>query len=358
VDLLSTGLYGKNVAEAAERLIAQSVERKAVEGALPRRRRGGSPNGTRARTYTAAIFDSRVVVREAAGLLACGVSLFLFVSLWSSRLTGQVGSHVAIPLRELFGFTAYAVPAAGLAAAVNAMRGRPTWSYLRWIAGVGLVASLAILVELPSVGASCPSYTEPALPHMLGGIAGQFLAAVLCENFGVIGSYCFLLPSALLLVLASASMSIVDGTRHVTTTTRRAGERVTGWFEKWKRRERPPEIARVPRPIALKPNLRRETSSLEPPPPIFVTEIPKRAPEKSKRKPAQDALPFGDNFNLPSLNFLDPPVHLHERVDEQSLIASSRILENKLADFGVQGKVTAVRRVPSSTRSSSSPRRA
>lgn len=40
VDLLSTGLYGKNVAEAAERLIAQSVERKAVEGALPRRRRG------------------------------------------------------------------------------------------------------------------------------------------------------------------------------------------------------------------------------------------------------------------------------------------------------------------------------
>jgi hypothetical protein len=38
VDLLATGLYGKNVAEAAERLIAQSVERKAVEGALPRRR--------------------------------------------------------------------------------------------------------------------------------------------------------------------------------------------------------------------------------------------------------------------------------------------------------------------------------
>lgn len=38
VRLLSTGLYGKNVAEAAERLIAQSIERKAVEGALPARR--------------------------------------------------------------------------------------------------------------------------------------------------------------------------------------------------------------------------------------------------------------------------------------------------------------------------------
>src|SRR4029077_16854697 len=95
-----------------------------------------------------------------------------------------------------------------------------------------------------------------------------------------------------------------------------------------------------------KPNVRKDASTLEPPPPIFVTEISRRASEKTKRKPAQEALPFGDNFNLPSLNFLDPPVHLHERVDEQSLIASSRILENKLADFGVQGKVTAVRPGP------------
>src|ERR1044072_8268702 len=87
-------------------------------------------------------------IREAGGLLACGVSLFLLVSLWSSRLTGQVGSHLAIPLRELFGLTAFAVPAAGLAAAINAMRGRPTWSYLRWIAGVGLVGWVAILLLL------------------------------------------------------------------------------------------------------------------------------------------------------------------------------------------------------------------
>ena len=39
--LVSTGLYGKNVAEAAERLIAQSVERLTREGSLPRRGRRG-----------------------------------------------------------------------------------------------------------------------------------------------------------------------------------------------------------------------------------------------------------------------------------------------------------------------------
>jgi S-DNA-T family DNA segregation ATPase FtsK/SpoIIIE len=274
------------------------------------------------------------------------MSLFLFVSLFSSRLTGQVGSHVAAPLREVFGYTAYAVPAAGLAAALNAMRGRPAWSYVRWIAGIGLVGSIAVLFELPAVGASCPSYNQPAPPHTLGGIAGQFLAAVLCENFGVVGSYCFLVPVAMLLVLASTSTSMIEGLEHVSGVVRRAGERVTGWFEKWRTSERPPEIARVPRPIVTKANVRKQAAALEPPPPILVTEPPKRAPDKPKRKPAQEALPFGGNFNLPSLSFLDPPVHSHERVDEQSLIASSRILENKLADFGVAGKVTAVRPGP------------
>ena len=41
VRLVSTGLYGKNIAEAAERLIAQSVERLTREGTLPRRSRRG-----------------------------------------------------------------------------------------------------------------------------------------------------------------------------------------------------------------------------------------------------------------------------------------------------------------------------
>ncbi len=283
--------------------------------------------------------------REAAALLTCGLSLFLFVSLWSSRLTGQVGSHIAGPLREFFGLTAYVVPVAGLAGAVNAMRGRPVWSTVRWAAGFGLMASAAILFELPGGGDSCPSYARPAPPHTLGGIAGQFLAAVLCENFGVVGSYCFLVPIFLLMVLATTSTSILEGVEHFAKLARSAGETVTGWFERWKR-ESPPEVARAPRTIVTKPNVRKQPATADPPPPILVTEPPRRSAERSKKKPSQETFSFGGNFNLPSSTFLDPPVHSGERVDEQSLIASSRILESKLADFGVQGKVTAVRPGP------------
>jgi S-DNA-T family DNA segregation ATPase FtsK/SpoIIIE len=283
-------------------------------------------------------------LREAGALLAGGVSLFLFLSLWSSRLTGQVGTHLAAPLREVFGLTAYLVPVAGLAAAIHTLRSRPAWSTLRWAAGLGLMGSAAILVELPKLGSSCPSYAEPAAPHELGGIAGQFLAAVLCENFGIVGSYCFLVPLLVLMLLATTSTSIRDGAGRLGGLVRRAGERLTSWFEaRW--RERPPEIARVSRPVAAKPNLRTCKSVADPPPSILVTEAPKRTAEKPK-KAAQEAFRFAGSFHLPSLNFLDPPVHSGERVDEQSLIASSRILESKLADFGVAGRVTAVRPGP------------
>jgi DNA segregation ATPase FtsK/SpoIIIE, S-DNA-T family len=282
--------------------------------------------------------------REAGALLACGICLFLFVSLWSSGLTGQVGRHLAAPLREFFGLTAFLVPVAGLAVAINAMRGRPAWSTLRWAAGLGLMASAAILVELPAIGASCPAYTEPARAHTLGGIAGQFLAAVLCENFGVVGSYCFLVPLVVLMVLATTSTSMREGGAHAVDLVRRAGDRVTTWFEA-RQRENPPEIARVPRAFAPKPNVRKSQAVIDPPPPILVAEAPRRAAEKPK-KASQETFLFAGTFNVPSLNFLDPPVHSGERVDEQSLIASSRILESKLADFGVQGKVTAVRPGP------------
>ncbi|MGH7896428.1 MAG: DNA translocase FtsK 4TM domain-containing protein, partial [Candidatus Binatia bacterium] len=283
-------------------------------------------------------------LREAAALLASGVSLFLLVSLWSAELTGQVGQRVAAPLREFFGLTAYLVPLAGLAAAVNAMRDRPRWSTVRWCAALGLIASSAILAELPGLAASCPGYAQPGPPHTLGGIVGQFLAAVLCENFGVVGSYCFLVPLVLLAALAATSTSIRDGLSRLGAFLRVSGERVTGWFERWKRRESPPEVARVARPLLAKPNVRKSREASEPPP-ILVTEIAKRPVEKSK-KPAQDAFSFSGMFRLPPLNYLDPPVHSGERVDEQSLIASSRILESKLADFGVAGKVTAVRPGP------------
>jgi S-DNA-T family DNA segregation ATPase FtsK/SpoIIIE len=284
--------------------------------------------------------------REGGGLLLAGVSIFLLLSLWSSQWTGQVGHYLAGPLREAFGLMAYLVPLAGLAAAVSVIRERPAWPWTRWAAASGLLAFGAVLSELPSFGSICPAYGAPGPPPSLGGIAGQFFAWVLCDNFGIIGSYCFLLPILLLCALTTTSTSIRDGADGLARLARGAGEWLAGWRAALRKE---PPVEAPPRPArilpATKENVRKAPRPNDAPPPIFHADPPRRVVEKPK-KPAQVSLPFAGNFRLPPSGYLDPPIHTGERVDEPSLIASSRILENKLADFGVTGKVVAVRPGP------------
>ncbi|HSQ04116.1 MAG TPA: DNA translocase FtsK, partial [Burkholderiales bacterium] len=61
----------------------------------------------------------------------------------------------------------------------------------------------------------------------------------------------------------------------------------------------------------------------------------------------QEMLPFADaGYQTPSLSLLDTPRHSVTRVDEEALRKSSEILEAKLANFGIEGKVVAVRPGP------------
>jgi S-DNA-T family DNA segregation ATPase FtsK/SpoIIIE len=86
-------------------------------------------------------------------------------------------------------------------------------------------------------------------------------------------------------------------------------------------------------------------------PPSIIRE-PERTPEaattgrRARRFEAQEELFREDTYRLPALTLLDQPVRTTQPLDESALLASSRILETKLADFGVVGKVVAVRPGP------------
>ncbi|MFH1984930.1 MAG: DNA translocase FtsK 4TM domain-containing protein [Pseudomonadota bacterium] len=74
-----------------------------------------------------------------------------------------------------------------------------------------------------------------------------------------------------------------------------------------------------------------------------------KAAKKQVVKPApapkQDVFEFmreGSGFQLPSVSFLDDPEPRGESMDEENLRMQSRLLEKKLDDFGVKGKVVAV----------------
>ncbi|HWP66319.1 MAG TPA: DNA translocase FtsK, partial [Candidatus Limnocylindria bacterium] len=68
--------------------------------------------------------------------------------------------------------------------------------------------------------------------------------------------------------------------------------------------------------------------------------------ERGKRVEGQEELFATDRYRLPTVSLLDEPKRREEPLDEAALLASSRILETKLADFGVAGRVVAVRPGP------------
>jgi S-DNA-T family DNA segregation ATPase FtsK/SpoIIIE len=88
------------------------------------------------------------------------------------------------------------------------------------------------------------------------------------------------------------------------------------------------------------------------PPPILVKEEAKEEPPKkpAKKAPApqeQFKLPeMGDGYRLPSPELLDLLQEEEAKVDKDILHANSIILQKKLADFGVEGEVVAVRPGP------------
>src|SRR6185312_16009764 len=52
------------------------------------------------------------------------------------------------------------------------------------------------------------------------------------------------------------------------------------------------------------------------------------------------------NWKLPTPEFLRKPPRIESQIDKERLVSNSKILEQKFADFGIDGQVTAVRPGP------------
>lgn len=127
-----------------------------------------------------------------------------------------------------------------------------------------------------------------------------------------------------------------------------------------------PESDRVPPFVKTRPQKKDSTAKKSVPPPVveeeegaslppIIISRPSSLVSTSTKSVSSKPLPMrqthpstgnGKPYVMPSVSLLDPPVRLAVKVDEEALHASSRILESKLADFGVEGKVMAVRPGP------------
>ena len=301
----------------------------------------------------------RRLLREVEGIFCAVAALFLLASFLShtpahaeANLCGPVGHATADVLLPALGLAAYLMPL---------YLGMLAWQLLREdgpAIPVGKVLGCTILVLAMATTFALARGTASGINA--GGWFGGFVAAELRASLGGFGAAIVTVALLLLSLQLSTNASLPALSRTAAQRAVAAGEsgfaRARGWWAAHIKARgagatakgrtasalvRPPAAAQAPivvtRPVVVK---------AAPPEPS------ERADEKRPKRPSkaelQPELPFRSKgqYTLPPLSLLDPPVRSAVPVDEEALIALSRILESKLRDFGVTGKVVAVQPGP------------
>jgi len=324
----------------------------------------GGKRGAAARRGSARDGARRTRLREIAGAGLVALTFATVISLGSHQATdpswnnavdaparnllGLFGAYLSDLLVQLFGFGAWLFPLFAFAAAVLCFSGA-----VGGIGGrLGRVAGLTVFsLALVALGNLAFGGTDPVFDYVpAGGALGDLLARLGLPLIGSTGSailFAFLLLAAFTLAthltplhLARAAGGGIAaawswGVR--ARDLRRARREKEG--RRARSRETEPPAVEEPEPDAAvdepgEPAARGSAAG----PRIVQRPPPRRRPERATERERRP----GESFRLPPLDLLDDPPPDRVPVSREEILANSRILERKLADFGVNGKVTQV----------------
>ncbi|GHU01530.1 DNA translocase FtsK [Betaproteobacteria bacterium] len=186
-----------------------------------------------------------------------------------------------------------------------------------------------------------------ALPEAPGGWLGATLGRATLGYFGYTGG------TLLLLALLAAGLSLFTGVSWLAAAEALGGllERIVlgavAAVQRWRDRQLGQEVAHKREEVVLKRKKKRE--EMQPPPLRIepaVTEIPRspRVEKERQRAEMERQVPLfvepGDaSATLPPLALLDAVSGNTERPSAETLEYTSRLIENKLANFGVEVEV-------------------
>jgi DNA segregation ATPase FtsK/SpoIIIE, S-DNA-T family len=293
--------------------------------------------------------------REVWGVVISLTALLIIISLFSYSPTdrslntpsgviahnwgGFVGAFLADLLLQGLGLSAYLLPIFLSLAAYQLFL--PNFKGIR----TGKAAGYAVL--LIGIAIVLSLFIDSQDARDSGGIVGGFLKeSVLVPLFGRISATLITLAALLLATMLLCQISLAD-------LLNRSGKRLLEFRKSFI----PMLSLRLKGFRRQKEKLKGENTKKERrdyvPPPIVVKVDPKEdLIKKAAKKPLapheQFKLPaIGEGYSLPALDLLDPPDPSQSiKVDTDSLQANSLILQKKLADFGVEGEVVAVRPGP------------
>jgi S-DNA-T family DNA segregation ATPase FtsK/SpoIIIE len=260
--------------------------------------------------------------KEIIGVGLLGVFIFLFVSLVSyhpldpsfhtvaggatRNLCGKAGSYIADLLIQVFGMMSYFITAVALFFGLLYLKKKEPPHIL--VFSAGLVLLFLALTSLFQIVIG--KIHLRGVPVEFSGFLGSLLERVLMYAFNYFGSIlisAIILLISIFLIIQAPLLSILE-------------ERIARRKVVERRRE------------------------------IKVTEEKKEEPKAEKKAAAvQETFEFFKEigpYKLPPTSLLDPVERKEVKVDKESIQANASILEKKLKDYGIDGKVTEVRPGP------------
>ncbi|NWG86879.1 MAG: DNA translocase FtsK 4TM domain-containing protein [Hydrogenophilaceae bacterium] len=185
------------------------------------------------------------------------------------------------------------------------------------------------------------------LPLAPGGALGGGIASLVSGNFGFEGG------TLLLLVTWGVGFSLLTGISWLNVAERLGALLEAAYFgtlDYWQaRRDRKAGLEAISERETV---VAQERKKLKTKPPIKIEPPALEIPQSDRSDQERQAFLFRDmpDAQLPPLHLLDEPAKATAVVDDASLEATSRLIERKLAEFGVEVKVLAAYPGPVITR--------
>ncbi|OGP62427.1 MAG: cell division protein FtsK [Deltaproteobacteria bacterium RBG_13_49_15] len=246
------------------------------------------------------------------------------------NLFGLFGAHLSGTLIGLFGLGAFWFPILFLLASIHFFGDHPRKAIiLTVVGGVLLVVTTGSLLTFQK-----KEYVIFGQHFSSGGIVGMPLKSFLAGYANLTGGLITLVALWIIGFVLATGFSLVAFYRKLSVTTVYASHRVRTFMIKTKERR---EKAKKRKKAVVVRGSREEIE-------VKIKTLPKK-PAKEIPVPKQEVFEFmrkESGFELPPLNLLEDPDSKPVQVDSENLKMQSKLLEKKLFDFGVTGKVVSV----------------
>jgi DNA segregation ATPase FtsK/SpoIIIE, S-DNA-T family len=251
------------------------------------------------------------------------------------NLFGFIGAHLAGFLIGLFGIGAFWIPLLLMLGSIHLFRGQIVKNIHIFIM---LIGSLILVITSGSLfSINQDYYLLFGNKFSSGGMLGLPFKSLLFKYANPVGGMIILVVLWSIGLIMATGLSLLSFLKFFLRTGTAAGSKLNAKISSVKDKAKKTKENQIPKKIKKEQQVPKND-------PIRIITIPPQPvkPKPENKQEIPDFTKSNHEFQLPSLQFLEDPDPPLASADDENLRMQSQLLEEKLEDFGVKGKVVAI----------------